>query len=99
MRMKDKTVVRLVLLVTFVILFFMALYARADTINHPVAEEVCAILREELTARGTTLQWCCLDDDGHAELVQEVIDEYGTRYYLDFFGPGSKRLGTIPRAD
>jgi hypothetical protein len=84
--------------------FFVTLFVLAVTSGYPhdypfpVKDDPCTILREETTDRDTLLQWCDLDDDGEAELIQEVIRcSHGNIYYLDFYIPDNGDPGQKQR--
>jgi len=80
---------------TLYILFFIFVLALgiADGHGTHVEDDDCVTIREESTLNGSFYQWCDLDGDGDAELVQEVIYSIGGLHYLDIFTPHSKRLG------
>lgn len=80
---------------TIYILFFILVLALGVAESHGTHVEIddCAIIREEAAQDGSFYQWCDLDGDGDAELIQEVIYSTGGLHYLDIFTPDSKRLG------
>jgi hypothetical protein len=80
----------------FYILFFIFVLALGIADGHGTHVEVddcVTIVREEAAQAGSFYQWCDLDGDGDAEIVQEVIYSTGGLHYLDIFTPESKRLG------
>jgi hypothetical protein len=84
----SKLQARLVLAAIFVILFAMSV--RCEPLK-PSLKDPCAILREEETVNGSFMQWCDLDNDGEADLIQEIIrGEHGESYIIDIIIPGTK---------
>lgn len=73
-------------------IFVLALGVADGHGTHVETDDACIIVREESTVHGSFYQWCDLDGDGDAELVQEVIYSTGGLHYLDIFTPESKRL-------
>jgi hypothetical protein len=74
-----------------VFLFILALGVARGHGTH-VEEDPCTIVYEVKTDRGTIYQWCDLDGDSDAELVQEIILSIGGLHYLDIFSPDDARL-------
>jgi hypothetical protein len=80
---------------TFYVLFFIFVLALGVAESHGTHVEVddaCLVIKEEAAQDGSFYQWCDLDGDGDAELIQEVIYSTGVLHYLDIFTPHSKRL-------
>jgi hypothetical protein len=60
--------------------------------THVEKDDACTITKEVKTKQGTYYQWCDLDGDSDAELIQEIIYSFGGAHYLDIFPPRVKGL-------
>jgi hypothetical protein len=52
-----------------------------------IIPDPCFIVKKETTENGTILQWCDLDYDGKAELIQEILNTPHGPHYLDIYSP------------